>query len=429
VGEMYGDLDHERRFKNGSKASQRDPFEVDKGRIVHSGSFRRLQGKTQVLGVGERDFYRTRLTHSLEVAQLGRGVASELPRPEELCPSLELVETICLAHDIGHAPFGHFGEKHLNQLMKAHGGFGANPQNIRIVTLLEPKCPNGGLDLTRATLDGLIKYPILRKNMPKKSGKCTYDFDEQLLNWVKKDVLDPSRKPIEGQIADWADQMAYSVNDIEDAIRAGLIDFAEMANRADDISTAARKQIDEYSVSEEGPVDYVDSISGPDSIKDLAEYMRKQFICPPSYKQKKMNLKKWTSDSIKELKAGCEYELDHPKERVSRYKYSLRTSPKVRSKAAVLKATVKVLVFDDPRVHTLEHKAGKILDALFAAFVGDKELLPLDYQELISEGRSASKLPIQRFVADFISGMTDSYAFSYYNRLFQPGWGSFYEDV
>jgi len=428
--EMYSDLDHERRFHNESKETLRDPFEVDKGRIVHSGSFRRLQGKTQVLGVGERDFYRTRLTHSLEVAQLGRGLASELPRPEGFCPSLELVETICLAHDIGHAPFGHFGEKYLNkELMKEHGGFGANPQNIRIVTSLEPKYPDGGLDLTRASLDGLIKYPTLRKNLPKESAKCTYDFDEELLNWVKKDVLDATRKPIEGQIADWADQMAYSVNDIEDAIRAGLIEFAEMANQAEKISKAAREQIDEYAEDDNGPIDYVDSISEPSAIKKLAESMREKFVCPASYKERKMKLKKWTSDSIKELKSGCTYVLDHPQEQVSRYKFTLKTSPEARSRAAVLKATVKALVFEDPRVNTLEHKGEKILKALFEAFVGDQRLLPRDYQELISEGVSATNLPVQRFVADFIAGMTDAYAFSYYNRLFQPGWGSFYEDV
>ena len=425
MGKMYEQVDTERRFHNESTETKRDPFEVDKGRIVHSGSFRRLQGKTQVLGVGERDFYRTRLTHSLEVAQLGRGLAKELAPLEGFCPSLELVETICLAHDIGHAPFGHFGEKHLNKLMAEHGGFGANPQNLRITTSLEPKYPEGGLDLTRATLDGLIKYPTLRKNMPVTSSKCTYDFDEDLLMWVKKSLVDPSRKPIEGQIADWADQMAYSVNDIEDAVRAGLVDFADMSNQAERISDAARKQIDEYSEGEGGSPDYVETISGSAAIVELAEKMRKSFICPPTLKERKINLKKWTSDWIKELKDGCTVVLDHPHETVRRYKYTLKTSAEARARAAVLKATVNVLVFQDPRVHTLEHKGGKILDALFDAFRRDQKLLPRDYQELISAGDH----PVERYVADFISGMTDRYAFSYYNRLFQPGWGSFYEDV
>jgi dGTPase len=329
-----------------------------------------------------------------------------------------------LAHDIGHAPFGHFGEKHLNELMANHGGFGANPQNIRIATYLETKYPKAGLDLTRAALDGLIKYPILRSKT-EQSSKCTYDFDEELLRWVKKDVHDPSRKPIEGQIADWADQMAYSVNDIEDAVRAGLIDFVEMSNQAKKISDAAHKQIDEYAEGEQRPTNYVDSISSSEAIKKLAEDMRVSFTSPPLIRDRKMNLKKWTSEWIKELKGGCSFVQDHPEEPIRRYKYSLETSPEARSRAAVLKATVKVLVFQDPRVHTLEHKGGKILDALFSAFTKEPTLLPRDYQELILESAS----PVERLVADFVSGMTDKYAFSYYNRLFQPGWGSFYEDV
>jgi dGTPase len=426
MSEMYDSADFERMFQNESKESRREPFEVDKGRIIHSGSFRRLQGKTQVLGAGERDFYRTRLTHSLEVAQLGRGLPNELQPISDFRPNLDLIETICLAHDIGHAPFGHFGEKHLHELMREYGGFGANPQNLRIAASLEPKYPEGGLDLSRAALDGLIKYPILRKDKANpNSSKFTYDFDEELLAWVKNGVVDPSRNPIEGQIADWADQMAYSVNDIEDAVRAGLIDFADMTNQADKISTAARKQIDEYAEGEDGPTDYVVSISEPDAISKLSEEMRKSFVCPSSFKEKKMNLKAWTSKWIKELKEGCEFVLTHPDEQIKRYKYTLKTSPKARARAAVLKGTVKVLVFQDPRVHTLEHKAGEIMDALFRAFTTDQKLLPRDYQELISIGGH----PIQRFVADFISGMTDKYAFGYYSRLFQPGWGSFYEDV
>jgi dGTPase len=111
----------------------------------HSGAFRRLQGKTQVLGVGERDFYRTRLTHSLEVAQLGRGICGEVANGKHI--SRDLVETICLAHDIGHPAFGHFGETVLHKKMFNHGGFGANPQNVRIVSILEPKFDSGGLDV------------------------------------------------------------------------------------------------------------------------------------------------------------------------------------------------------------------------------------------------------------------------------------------
>src|SRR5947207_1767905 len=183
----YTQYDMERRGENRSAAIRND-FEVDKGRIVHSAAFRRLQGKTQVLGVGERDFYRTRLTHSLEVAQLGRGMCAELKG--EFRPDQDLVETICLAHDIGHPPFGHLGEEFLHRVMHKYGGFGANPQNLRVVTFLEVKFNDGGLDLTRATLDGLVKYPnIFNPGSDKMTCKFTYSEDKELLFWIKKGVL------------------------------------------------------------------------------------------------------------------------------------------------------------------------------------------------------------------------------------------------
>jgi dGTPase len=132
----YGTFDLERRGGHDSSIKGRKAFEVDKARIIHSAAFRRLQGKTQVLGVGERDFYRTRLTRSIEVAQLGRGLCTELKAA--FTPDQDLVEAICLAHDIGHPPFGHSGEDLLHAKMKGpSGGFGANPQNLRIVTRLE----------------------------------------------------------------------------------------------------------------------------------------------------------------------------------------------------------------------------------------------------------------------------------------------------
>ena len=131
VSSGYDDWDAERGFPEDiEKDKGRNAFEIDKGRIIHSAAFRRLQGKTQVLGVGERDFYRTRLTHSLEVAQLGRGICNEAGNSTEFSPNPDLVEAICLAHDIGHPAFGHFGEECLHQKMVEHGGFGANPQNL-----------------------------------------------------------------------------------------------------------------------------------------------------------------------------------------------------------------------------------------------------------------------------------------------------------
>jgi dGTPase len=388
---------------------------VDKGRIIHSASFRRLQGKTQVLGVGERDFYRTRLTHSLEVAQLGRGMCDELPG--DFHPDRDLVESICLAHDIGHPAFGHFGEEVLHRLMLRYGGFGANPQNVRLVSFLEAKYNDGGLDLSRATLDGLVKYPALfdPEKHPSKSD-FTYAADSKILDWIKDGVKDPTRKPIGGEIADWADQVAYCVNDVEDTLRAGLLSFVDLHARAEEVSRSAKAKLKENDD---------DSVTSPQALRKRARKLQKDLVEPQDLRQRKINLKKWTSDTIKELLQGVRIDETHSEEKSIRYKFSLNKSNQALSTATLLKAMTRLLVFDDPRVKTLEYKGGRILTRLFHAFRKDVQLLPLDFQQLLGNGRGNK----ERLVADFVSGMTDRYAYSYYNRLFQPGAGSFYEDV
>lgn len=416
MGNAYTAFDTERRFTQASKQLNRDPFETDKGRIIHSGAFRRLQGKTQVLGVGERDFYRTRLTHSLEVAQLGRGICAEVRSGFEINP--DLVETICLAHDIGHPAFGHFGEKILHEKMFAFGGFGANPQNIRLVTFLEAKYLEGGLDLTRATLDGLIKYPVLfskEKHPADKKPKFTYLEDKDLFDWIKKDVRNPERKPIESQIADWADQVAYCVNDIEDGLRAGLLNLLELEERAAEISLSVKGELKHD----------VPAITKTAAIRDRARSLQEKVVRPTNLRLRKINLKSWTSDVIKDLLHGIKIESTNPKEKCIRYQYSLLPTTTAEALAALLKSIAQKLIFEDPRVKTLEHKGGMILQRLFDTFLDNPSLLPLDFQQLI-DGNETLK---PRLVADFVAGMTDRYAYSYYSRLFEPGSGSFYEYV
>jgi len=423
----YNDSDKERRGGHSSTAQGRDDFEVDKGRIIHSGAFRRLQGKTQVLGVGERDFYRTRLTHSLEVAQLGRGMCLELPN-EGFRPNPDLVEAIALAHDIGHPPFGHSGEDFLHEKMKGYGGFGANPQNIRIVTFLEAKYADYGLDLTRACIDGLTKYPKLYKD-PQEDSKFTYlsePGDQALFDWIKKDVVHRDWVPVEGQIADLADQMAYSVNDIEDAIRAGLFNPIDMRNRAEEISKQAKKKLQGIAAKEEHDRSDVPEITGPDAICEMAKHLQCKVVEPADYRERKVNLKKWTSDQIKRMKEARigKRSSDEPS---VRYRYALKIELEVHALIHVLKAAAGLLVFSDPRVTTLEEKGHLIIDALFDKFRESEKfrLMPIDFQQMI-EKKTAGK---ERLIADFISGMTDRYAYQYYGRLFEPGIGSFYEDV
>jgi dGTPase len=414
----YAQADAERQFfEDPSKNKNRDAFEIDKGRIIHSAAFRRLQGKTQVLGVGERDFYRTRLTHSLEVAQLGRGICNEAKNETGFSPNPDLVEAICLAHDIGHPAFGHVGEHRLHNKMINFGGFGANPQNLRVVEFLEQKHRDkGGLNLSRATLDGLVKYSNLFTHPGKENDtNFTYSEDETLLKWIKGGRKE---KSVECEIADWADAVAYSVDDIEDAFRARILDFIQMGEIADKISNRVKAKLEKDHFSD------VPSCTSPESIREEAKELQNIALIP-KLREKKRALKSWTSKTIGRLLGPCQIEVRDEKEQCSRYKYGLYVSNESRCLSYVLKITARLLVFDDPRVRTLEVKGATILEKLFDAFMEDDRLMPLDFQEYIDD-----KLAIKpRLIADFIAGMTDKYAYEYYKRLFEPGSGSFYENV
>ena len=252
----------------------RDPFQRDRARILHSAAFRRLQAKTQILGVGQHDFYRTRLTHSLEVAQIGTGITAQLKQVaasmvntplEAMIPSDALIESLCLAHDLGHPPFGHGGETALNFKMRNHGGFEANGQTFRILTHLEPYTKDLGMDLTRRTLLGLIEYPGFIRSKPDHKDQTPTDCHIKAKDWkpVKglflddKDnylwlmaglsaqdaktfnhresvsstderplVLDKSvYKSFDASIMELADDIAYGVHDLEDAIVLGRVNI------------------------------------------------------------------------------------------------------------------------------------------------------------------------------------------------------------
>jgi dGTPase len=261
----------------------------------------------------------------------------------EFTPDQDLVETICLAHDIGHSPFGHFGEgvlhKEINKAIKATldkeenlsqphkiaalqgGGFGANPRNLRIFALLETKFQTGGLDLTRATLDGLIKYTKPYDHENHDSPKCVYSSDEELVRWVKEGIKDPLKTPIEGQIADWADQITYSINDMEDVVRAGLLSFADLRSKSEEISDVAISKFKKARRERDGnsPEEIPDILSAG-NISKFASTLEDLFVAPALIRDRKINLKQWTSDTIKKLKFDCRIERIENSEKSIRYK-------------------------------------------------------------------------------------------------------------
>ena len=229
----YSSADRDRYVSETQKSSVRTDFERDRARVLHSSALRRLGEKTQVLGPTSDDFVRTRLTHSLEVAQVGRELGKELGA------NPDVVDAACLSHDLGHPPFGHNGERALNELAAEIGGFEGNAQTLRIVARLEPKViaeeGPAGLNLTRATLDAICKYPWAKGEGPNREKSLrkysVYDDDRPTFEWMREGVT-PGVRCLEAQIMDLSDDIAYSVHDVEDAVATGKMDLEHLRSDA-----------------------------------------------------------------------------------------------------------------------------------------------------------------------------------------------------
>jgi dGTPase len=238
----YVDADRARWYPEPPKDPRRGEFSRDRARVVHSSGLRRLSAKTQVVGPASDDFVRNRLTHSLEVAQVGRELGAALG-----CDP-DVVETACLAHDLGHPPFGHNGEEVLAGIAEQIGGFEGNAQTLRMLTRLEPKVVDTGtgrghgLNLTRASLDAATKYPWQRGRSPTGSAKFgVYEDDLAVFGWLR-DGATEGRRCVEAQVMDLADDVAYSVHDVEDAVVAGRLDPRRLSDPAEADRIAAQVQ-------------------------------------------------------------------------------------------------------------------------------------------------------------------------------------------
>ncbi|MGX9461880.1 anti-phage deoxyguanosine triphosphatase [Shewanella sp. A14] len=412
----------------------RSPFQRDRARILHSAAFRRLQAKTQVLGVGMNDFYRTRLTHSLEVSQIGTGITAQLRRkyPElrYLLNSMSLIESICLAHDIGHPPFGHGGEVALNYMMRHHGGFEGNGQTFRILTRLEPYTPSWGMNLTRRTLLGIMKYPaphsqlfidlqrpdIANHRQLKPSEwppvKGLFDDDSSIIDWVLSALDNNDRKlfisseqslvnatyphfktrfkSLDCSIMELADDIAYAVHDLEDAIVMGIVN------------------------QHQWQVDVVDQL------RDINDEWLKHEIARIGNKlfSHEHHLRK---DAIGTLVNGFVTAISiHTNQNfhADLLKYNAELQPDFASTLHVLKQLVFKYVIRKPEIQMLEYKGQQIVMELFEAFASDPErLLPLNTRERWLTATSEQTNPM-RVIADYISGMTDEFAGRLHQQLF-----------
>jgi dGTPase len=403
------------------KRAGRSDFERDRARVLHSAALRRLAAKTQVVRATSADFPRTRLTHSLECAQIGRELGQEIG-----CDP-DLVDAACLAHDIGHSPFGHNGESALNELAGAIGGFEGNAQTLRLLTRLEPKTEGAGLNLTRATLDATLKYPWFGEPGTKFGA---YAEDAEVFGWIRQGA--PDRRPcLEAQVMDWADDVAYSVHDMEDGFHAGLITFKNLESQTE------RAEVSRTAIA------YCPAGVTEAELTEILEVLLALDIWPASYDGGPATvaaLKNLTSELIgrfcvaaqQATLAAASQSAPHPTTATplshtspvghsfTRYAADLVVPRRQRLECALLKAITARYVMNRAGVVVAQARERELLTELtYAVERGAPQTLdPLLRPSWDAAGTDAAR---RRVVIDQVASLTDTSAIAWHHRLCVPG--------
>ena len=395
------------------KRAGRSDFERDRARVLHSAALRRLAAKTQVVRATSADFPRTRLTHSLECAQIGRELGQEIG-----CDP-DLVDAACLAHDIGHSPFGHNGEAALNELAAAIGGFEGNAQTLRLLTRLEPKTEGAGLNLTRATLDAAPKYPWFGEPGTKFGA---YAEDAEVFGWIRQGA--PDRRPcLEAQVMDWADDVAYSVHDMEDGFHAGLITFKNLKSQTE------RAEVSRTAIA------YCPGGVTEAELTEILEALLALDIWPASYDGAPGTvaaLKNLTSELIGRFCVAAQQATLHPDltspfshtspigHSFTRYAADLVVPRRQRLECALLKAITARYVMNRAGVVAAQARERELLTELtYAVERGAPQTLdPLLRPSWDAAGTDAAR---RRVVIDQVASLTDTSAIGWHHRLCVPG--------
>lgn len=375
------------RLVQESESPTRSPFQRDRDRIIHSGAFRKLKYKTQVFVYHEGDYYRTRLTHSLEVAQIARSICRTLGLNEDLA------EAVALAHDLGHTPFGHAGERALNACMADYGGFSHNDQTLRILTRLEHRYAEfDGLNLSWETLEGVVKHngPLL----PLAAGA---ELPVTLRAFATRCDLELHSFPGgEAQVAALADDIAYNNHDLDDGLRAGfftLDDLAELPLVGDIIATVRQR----YPSLERGRMVH-------ETIRRLIDHMVNDLLA-----ETRQRLTILQPDSAAAVRQATQAVVAF--------------GPEMRAHDHTLRAFLKQRLYRHYRVNRMMSKCQRLVHSLFVLFMDEPQCLPQEWQAELTATDGLGSSPQAttrraRLVADYIAGMTDRYALAEYRRLF-----------